>query len=152
MEMGVVYSTKTGNTEKIAKAIGSELKTKPVKVDNVKKATFDFVLIGSGTYAWRPSPEITAFMDKVQAKYAAVFETHGGDGCVDWMEKRLQARGIPVIGRFSCKGEYHLWGPFIFSKGRPAEHDLEDARHFARLMKNKLKNPRISVPEPAPKK
>lgn len=145
MEIGIVYFSKTGNTEKLAKAIGQEMKARPCRVENCKKASFDFVFIGSGTYAWRPAPEIIEFLESVQAKYAAVFETHAGYGCADWMEKKLKSRGIPVIGAFSCRGEYRPWGPLIFSKGKPSEGDVFDAKHFAKLMKNKLKHPSIRI-------
>lgn len=146
MEIGIVYFSKTGNTEKLARAIGQEMKLKPVKVENCRKPNFDFVFIGSGTYGMKPAPEIIEFLDKVQAKYAAVFETHAGMGCSDWMEKKLQSRGITVIGRFCCSGEFPVWGSFILNKGKPNEQDLFDAKHFAKLMKNKLKHPSLKIP------
>jgi len=146
MDTGIIYFSKTGNTEKIAKAIGQEMKVKPCKVENCKKPKFDFVFIGSGTYGMKPSPEIIEFLEKVEAKYAAIFETHAGMGCTNWMEKKLQARGIVVIGRYCCVGEFPVWGSFIMHKGRPNDEDLSDAKHFAKLMKNKLKNPRLELP------
>ena len=104
MDIGIVFFSKTGNTEKIAKAIGSEMKVRPLKVETCRKTSFDFVFIGSPTHGMKPAAEIMEFMDNVQAKYAAVFETHSGLGAVDWMEKKLKERGITVLGRFSCRG------------------------------------------------
>jgi len=49
-------------------------------------------------------------------------------------------RGFSIVGDFSCKG-WTTWGPLkLFggtNKGRPNEEDLEEARVFARGLKEK---------------
>jgi len=50
-------------------------------------------------------------------------------------------KGFDVIKEFSCKG-FDTVGPFKFiggiSKGRPNEKDLENAKNFARSLKDKI--------------
>jgi flavodoxin len=144
MEIGLVYYSKTGNTEKVANTISKELKIKPVKIDKVKKLKYDLVIIGSPTNAFKPRPEIVDFIDQVEAKYAAVFSTCARISSVDWMEKRLRSRGIKVIGRFSCHGELKLpFGDISLNKGKPDAGDLAEAKHFVKLIKKKLGNLRL---------
>src|SRR5665647_1674321 len=55
-------------------------------------------------------------------------------------KKLLMNRGFSIVGDFSCKG-WTTWGPLkLFggtNKGRPNEEDLEEARVFARGLKEK---------------
>lgn len=108
MKVGIVYYSRTGNTRKVAKILEDKLKEKKAEVDlieieHVKKPGFftagraamkqqdlpikntdfdmgkyDVLLVGSPTWAGRPSPFVKIFMDKaenVKGKKVAVFGT-----------------------------------------------------------------------------
>ncbi len=73
----IVYWSKTGNTEKVAKAIKQGLETKDIQV-NLQKAEeaekidyfdYDLVCIGSPSYSWHPPEPMTNFLKKKFAEY-----------------------------------------------------------------------------------
>jgi flavodoxin len=81
----VIYDSLYGNTEQIARAIGSGFgeDTKVVRVGDVKAediAPYHFVVIGSPTQGGRQTPAVKAFLDKLPAealkeKRLAAFDT-----------------------------------------------------------------------------
>ncbi len=85
MKAIVIYDSKFGNTEQIAKAIGGALgaEAKVVKVGEVKVgdlAPYYFILIGSPTQGGRQTVAIKAFLDNLPAealkeKRLAAFDT-----------------------------------------------------------------------------
>lgn len=85
MKALIIYDSKFGNTEQIAKAIGSGFgeDTKVVKVGEVKAediAPYYFVIIGSPTQGGRQTAAIKDFLDKLPAealkeKRLAAFDT-----------------------------------------------------------------------------
>ncbi len=60
--------------------------------------------------------------------------------CHKSLRKKLLEKNFDVIGEFSCRGLLTEW-PFNviggISKNRPNKKDLENARNFARGLKNK---------------
>jgi len=96
MKALVVYESAYGNTEKIAKAIGGAI-TGDVEVLRVSEAdpsdlkTIDLFIVGSPTYAGRPTPAIRDFINKVpesslQGIKVAAFDT------------RLSTRMVKILG------------------------------------------------------
>ncbi len=85
MKAIVIYDSQYGNTEQIAKAIGSGFgeETRVVKVGEVKAediAPYHFVIIGSPTQGGRQTAAIKDFLDKLPAealkeKRLAAFDT-----------------------------------------------------------------------------
>jgi len=144
MDIDLVYLSKTGNTEKIARAIAREFKIKPITPKQAKKLKYGLVIIGSPTHGMKPAQDIVDFIEQLDAKYAAVFSTCIKMSCTGWMEKKLESLGINVIGRFSCPGETKLLSNrLVLNSGRPDVNDISEAKHFAKLMKNKLENLRL---------
>ena len=73
---------------------------------------------------------------------AFIFST-SGDGKVEHhaaFKELLVSRGFSVVADFSCKA-WDSWGPLKLvggiNKGRPNADDLEEARVFARGLKEK---------------
>ena len=70
MKTFVVYDSENGNTEEIAKAIGSAI-TGEVKLVHVSKANsaglkaFDLLIVGSPTQGGRPTQAMQDFLDKI---------------------------------------------------------------------------------------
>ncbi len=85
MKSIVIYDSKYGNTEKIAKAIGSALsKLGTVTVVHAEKASMadiekvDVLIVGSPTQAWNPTPATKSFLENIPALHnlsVAAFDT-----------------------------------------------------------------------------
>ncbi len=73
-----LYSSGSGNTEKIAKRIEKTLLELGHEVDSIKVAddtdpdvlAYDFVFAGSGVYTWLPGKSMMTLLSKLREKYA----------------------------------------------------------------------------------
>lgn len=68
MNAVIVYDSKFGNTERIARAIASALHGRALRVDQCEPFELDGVdllVIGSPTQAWRPTPAIQEFLREI---------------------------------------------------------------------------------------
>jgi flavodoxin len=140
MKPFVVYSTKTGNTKKVAGVIAKELDVTANRAKEVKSSPKEsFLIVGSGVYAGKISGEIKEFIEglpKTTKGRAAVFETSGeGEHTVggDQMEWSLKQRGYKVVDKFVCPGSMF----YVFRRGYPTPKDFENARKFAAGLKRK---------------
>jgi len=108
MKIGIIYYSRTGNTRKIAKILEGKIKEKKAEVDLIEiehvnrpgffkagrasmkqqelpikntdfdMGKYDIIIAGSPTWAGRPSPFITTFLNKaenIKGKTVAVFGT-----------------------------------------------------------------------------
>jgi len=110
----VIYDTKFGNTEKIARALARGMEKQGVKVDCVKAdevdvdklVEYDFLAIGGPTHAFGVSKPMKAFLEKlrsvdIKGKKAFAFDTKlkswwagsAGKG----IEKTLKGLGISIV-------------------------------------------------------
>lgn len=151
MKTLIVYSTRTGNTEKIAKAIGEELDAETVKLSELKDFDlykYDLVGLGSGIYGGKHDPSISALIDNlknVRHKRFFVFSTGAFKGTEknnssETLKEKIETVGGKAVSSFDCPGFSPL-GPFRFiglNKGRPNEEDVAKAREFARGLKPKV--------------
>lgn len=150
----VYYYSATGNTKKIAKAIGEGInKVFECMVVSIKKATpteaMDFDLIGIGAPIWyfREPANVKRFiyqMPNLKGKLGFVFCTHGAMpfGIFFSMCPLLQKRGLTLIGWKDWYGSVeqvlHAVKPY-FTDGHPDEIDLEEARKFGQEIAEKAK-------------
>jgi flavodoxin len=147
MKTLIVYaSVHHQNTEKIAKVMAEELGADLVPIDHAQRETltaYDLIGFGSGIYGGKFHKtllQVVEGLPAVTGKHAFIFSTRGGaegQGHAALKEK-LVNRGFSITGDFSCKG-WDTVGPLkLFggiNKGRPNEDDLEEARVFARGLK-----------------
>ncbi|MBM5804700.1 MAG: hypothetical protein FJZ49_01280 [Candidatus Verstraetearchaeota archaeon] len=110
----VIYDTKFGNTEKIARALACGMEKQGVKVDCVKAdevdvdklVEYDFLVIGGPTHAFGVSKPMKAFLEKlrsvdIKGKKAFAFDTKykswlagsAGKG----IEKTLKGLGMSIV-------------------------------------------------------
>ena len=87
MKALVVYDSKYGNTEKVAKAIvtalGKDEDVKLAKTDSVTgndMSALDLLIVGSPVQAWKPSKAVRGFLSNLKSKklpgvQAAAFDT-----------------------------------------------------------------------------
>ncbi|MGM0629216.1 MAG: flavodoxin family protein [Patescibacteria group bacterium] len=154
MKTIIIYaSIHHGNTEKIAKEIGSVLgaevlKFSEVSQEDIEKA--DLVGFGSGIYFAKFHKALTSLtkgLPDMEGKSAFFFSTSGmkGNGLLnrshDKFRRTLKERGFEVGGDFNCPG-YDTYSVLKLAggihKGRPDQRDLEKAREFAESIKAEI--------------
>ncbi len=144
----ICVSVHHGNTEKIGRAMAEILEgelLKPDEVDVNALGEYDLIGFGSGIYAGRHHKTLLRFvsgMPEMKEKKAFIFSTRGMGSAGLYhraLRRRLLSKGLIIAGEFSCKG-FDTVGPFKLvggvNKGKPDEKDLENARDFARGLKN----------------
>lgn len=137
MNIRVIYhSSKSGNTEKLAKAIAEELGVKAERMgkDGISFARpVDLLFVGDGIYWAKPHRITRRFFKELNPapiKNAAVFATYGNQFKIgDDLKKLLQDKEINVVGEpFTCQGA----SVGTKNQGHPDEADLQNVRAFAR--------------------
>jgi flavodoxin len=136
MKIEVRYLSKSGNTEKIAKAIAETVGViaKPI-TDKIDSET-DLLFLGGAVYAFGIDSELKNFissLDSSQIRKVAVFSTTAVvKSAYSSIAKLLDEKNIPVL-----KKEFHCRGEFKFMhKGHPNANDLDHAKEFAREIIN----------------
>jgi flavodoxin len=136
MNIAVRYVSRTGNTEKVARAIAEALGVEAVSiagpgVSGVEGGT-EVLFLGAAVYAFGIDDKVAAFiqgLDKAAVKKVVLFSTSAlVKSAPSLIKKLLSEKGIPLSDR-----AFHCWGEFKFMrKGRPNAEDLERARVFAK--------------------
>ncbi len=154
MKVLVTYFSKTGNTEKVAKAIYDAVATNrellPLgKVDNISDCSVIF--IGFPVHAHSVPAEVEAFLKKLPAgQRVAFFSTHGslrgGQLPKQALEHAVSLNpAVQVLGAFGCRGkvsahiieglmarpEHQSWAEEArTADAHPDANDLADAAAF----------------------
>jgi len=131
----VVYDTKFGNTEKIARALARGIEKQGVKVDCVKAdevdvdklVKYDLLAIGGPTHAFGVSKPMKAFLEKlrsvdIKGKKTFAFDTKlkawwagsAGKG----IEKKLKGLGMSIVKPHSSA--------IVKASEGPLEEDMEE--------------------------
>ena len=147
----VIYSTKSGNTEKVALEITQELNCDAIKISRetdfskIAIKDFDFVVIGTWIRGGEPSPDMISFLKQLNFedgnRHFALFMTWAGGGKSDVLtfkrvKQLLEAKNqILLDDCFKCLGK--TFG--LARRGHPDAQDLTDARKWARTL--------VSAPE-----
>ncbi|MGE5528111.1 MAG: flavodoxin family protein [Patescibacteria group bacterium] len=132
MRIAVVYTTRRGNTAKVAAAIAGALGVeakRPAEMGDV--GPLDLLLVGSGVYYGRTNEDLERFLTglpKGSVRCAAVFGTYGAHhlAAIQQMKDLLFERGIPILDTFYCYGHF-----YFFRLRHPDARDLQRAREFA---------------------
>ncbi|MDR3275602.1 MAG: flavodoxin [Treponema sp.] len=139
--IAVRFLSKSGNTEKLARAIAEAAGVQAVSIGAAESALSgetDLLFLGSAVYAFGLDETVKAFiqgLDPAKVKRVAVFSTTAVVKSVyPHIKKLLDARGIPLLEKeFHCRGEFK-----ILHQGRPNAADLERAGAFARELTGEL--------------
>ena len=124
----VLFDTKFGNTEKIAKAIAlgiekQEIDVDCINVENVqidKLAEYDLIAIGGPTHGFGMSKPIKTFIEKLEQLnlrniHAFAFDTKTGSrfwgSAAKGIEKRLKKLGLNIVKPYSSAIVKGLKGP-----------------------------------------
>jgi flavodoxin len=143
----VIYSTKGGNTQKVALEIAQELNCKAIKLSGesdfsiMSLKDFDFVFIGTWVRGGEPSPDMLTFLKQLNLEDSkrqfALFLTWAGGGISDVLtfkrvKQLLDAKNQRLLDDyFKCLGK--TFG--LVGRGHPDAQDLVDARKWARKMR-----------------
>lgn len=153
----VIYSTKSGNTEKVAIAITQELNCKVIKISGetdfskISIKDFDLVILGTWIRGGEPSPEMINFLKQLNLgdrnRHFALFMTWAGGGKSDVLAFKRVKQFLEVKNQrllddsFKCLGK--TFG--IARRGHPDEQDLSNARKWAKkLVEASGKSPSIA--------
>jgi len=156
MNILVTFYSLTGNTRMVAEAIFQVLpepkELKPLsEVSTVENQ--DLIFIGFPVHSHSVPNKVEDFLKKLPpGKKIALFMTHSSIAGTrlsrEAMEQALiLANRSKILGTFSCRGkvspqamevlgkspEHELWTEMaVTARAHPDQHDLEDARSFAR--------------------
>lgn len=146
----VIYSSKSGNTERIAKEIASELHCLCEKIDENFNLTikdldnFDLVFLGTGNYGAKPNAKLLDYLKQMNlnnSRTFALFLTWCGRGTSDKavyhkVKAAVEAKGQKLLENYySCLSEGHsLMARVTFpnARGHPTAEDLSNARKWAK--------------------
>ena len=147
----ILYYSRTGNTESIAKIVSDFLKQEghETTCKSVEEATpdmlceIDGLIIGSPTYYGTMAGEVKTFLDKtikchgkLDGKAEAAFATYANSGQETTLMSILEAmlvHGMVIQG--DPKG--HHYG--VTCNGKPEEADYERCKRFAKRFSNLLR-------------
>ncbi|MCP4755462.1 MAG: flavodoxin [Proteobacteria bacterium] len=122
MKILITYFSQTGNTEKIARAIGeiaaqsdeTEIK-KMEEVDAASVSGYDFIFLGSPLHASNLAGPVKKFLENLQAgagqklagfitHFAPAYPDQAMDGFVEPIKAACADKGIEFKGCFDCQG------------------------------------------------
>jgi len=150
MKVLIVYDSRTGNTEKMAKAVaeGVDAEGVGVEVKKVDEASvdelpeFDGLILGSPVYYGLPSGKLKDFIDasvkyhgKLEGKVGAAFASSGGthsgaESAIIAMIEALLIHGMVVQG---TSGRNHYGAASV---GAPEDADIETCRKLGQKVAN----------------
>lgn len=134
MKVAVRYYSRSGNTKKLAEAIGKAVGVPAGTVDETLTGPVDLLFLGGAIYAGKIDEHVRRFVEALtpdQVKSVAVFSTTmGKKSAHPHIKESLDKKGIEVKELpFHCKGQFML-----FNKGRPGEQDCIQAADYARKL------------------
>lgn len=118
MKILVTYSSKTGNTKKLAEGIYNEIKSEEKVIKEIKEANeadfleeFDIILVGYWVDKGGPNEEAKEFLQRLEGKRVGIFATLGfwPDSEHAWNSlvsgEQLVKDKNKVIGKYICQGK-----------------------------------------------
>jgi flavodoxin len=153
----VIYSTRYGNTEQIAKAVANELgSVGPVRLVNADQVTAapqaaDFVVVGGPTEAHRMTRPLAMMFDRFESKSLAGVATAAFDTRLQgpgWLTGSAAARIARHLDRLGGRAvtppeSFFVARPQGSREGTPAlnQGELERARSWAADLAGKVASP-----------
>ncbi|MBQ6117916.1 MAG: flavodoxin [Clostridia bacterium] len=131
MTYAVRYYTRTGNTERLAKAVADALGVEALPITAPVEEPVDLLFLGNSYYAFSIDPEVKSFVRSLDKSKVGKIVNFGSAAMLNSTYKKVKAEadlaGIPMEEReFHCRGEFKG-----LHKGRPNAEDLRAAAAFA---------------------
>ena len=112
MKILLTYSSKTGNTKKVAEAIGEALQLRAVPVEeNPNPAGYDLIIAGYWVDRGTADAKMKDYLSRLTGQKVALFATLGAEAdsehAVNCLTNgaALLGEGCEVAGRFICQGK-----------------------------------------------
>ncbi len=135
MKFAVRFYTKTGNTEKLARAIAQELGVEALPIREPVTEAVDFLFLGNSYYAFTIDPEVRNFVQNLSKDKVGKIVNFGTAAMLNSTYKKVKAEAVKV-GIEMDQREFHCRGEFKgLHKGRPDQNDIQSAIEFARQFK-----------------
>ncbi|MBQ7523072.1 MAG: flavodoxin [Oscillospiraceae bacterium] len=134
MKTAIRYYTKTGNTKRLAEAMGAALGIAALPLDAPIDEPVDLLLLGNSYYAFSIDPAVRNFIRSLDKTKVGKIVNFGSAAMLNSTYKKVKAEadavGIPMDEReFHCRGEFKG-----IHKGRPNADDLRAAAEFAQAI------------------
>lgn len=143
MNLAIRYYTRSGNTEKLAKAISQKLALPAETIDAPLAEKADILLLGCSYYAFDMDKAVKSFLQSNREKIGAI-ACFGTSAMMKSMKKPLK-KATEELGIVLLEDEFHCRGAFgPFHKGKPDEEDLKAVQSFAAKVEACSKN--IEIP------
>ena len=132
MKIAIRYYTKTGNTKRLAEAIGKAVGVDAQPISTPVTEPVDILFLGNSYYAFTIDPEVRNFILSLDKGKIGKIVNFGSAAMMNSTWKKVKAVadkvGVPMDEReFHCKGEFKG-----LHKGKPDEADCKAAADFAR--------------------
>ena len=135
MKVAIRYYTKTGNTKKLAEAIGSAINVEAKTVDEPLTEDVDILFLGSAVYAAGIDSKIKDFIANINVNVGEVVNFSSAaliESTYSQVKKQVEAKGLKM-----SEDEFHCRGAFKFvHRGHPNDEDLKNAQEFAKRIVN----------------
>ena len=130
MKCQVRYYTRSGNTEKLAKAIADAIGCPAQSIDHPLVEKADLLFLGSSYYAFDADDAVKRFIADNKDNIGKIV-CFGTSAMMKSMRKPI-AKVAGKLGVAVADEEFHCRGQFgKIHKGRPNEKDIADAKKFA---------------------
>ncbi len=128
----IVYYSKTGNTKKLALAIGQATNADVHTTEDSSNEYVDVLFIGASVYKFGVDKSIVEYIKNLDASKVgsvAIFSTSCHlQMAYPKISELLKVKGIKVFeDNFHCAGQF-----FMLNKNRPNEVDIENVKNFAK--------------------
>ena len=131
MKIAIRYYTRSGNTERLAKAIAEELGVTAEDVSVPLDEKTDVLFLGSSVYAGGVDKSVKEFIETNKENIGEIVNISTAAlvrSTYKKVKKLAEKYGVKM-----AEEEFHCRGAFaIFHKGRPNEKDLDDVKAFAK--------------------
>lgn len=132
MKTAVRYFSRTGNTKKLAEAIGEAVGAQIATVDKRLDEPVEVLFLGAAIYAGKVDESIKTFIQNLSPDMAGkvvVFSTSlSSENAYSRVKDQILEKGIELYeNTFHCQGKF-----LIFNRKRPNEQDMKSAAEFAR--------------------
>ena len=131
MKIAIRYYTKTGNTKKLAEAIGSAINVEAKTIDEPLTEDVDILFLGSAVYAAGIDKKVKDFIESINVNVGEVVNFSSAaliESTYKQVKKQVEAKGLKM-----SENEFHCRGAFKFvHRGHPDNTDLKNAQEFAK--------------------
>ncbi len=133
MKISICYSTMTGHSKKIAKALGAEFEVTPVNVKNESPDLLyaDVLVVVCGIYGGKLSDEMASYLKGIEktgvSRAILVMSSTSGNYSKTGIEKIFEDKGIEIFDRTSVPASF-----LFMNFKRPNENDIKEAVGFVK--------------------